>query len=193
MGMCSISRPTVLTKFYLSTFLLRPTLGHPIFYGCLMLSRWARLFWFMLFAALLPMQGQTAASYSETNQQILSQEWQQAVVFSQRLPLDSEIGNTSLEVDSSPTTEAPRIGQQQGILYSPRWLMSEMHWQDEDDADAYRSGLAIIPCLNASSLMMTVALWAELPYLHFHSAHRLSGWKETNAMYVALNSQFFTA
>lgn len=27
-------------------------------------------------------------------------------------------------------------------------------------------------------------------FYHFTSDHRISGWKETNAMYVALNSQF---
>ena len=177
----------------MSTFVLRPTLSHLISSGYFILSRWTRLFWFVLFAALLPVQGQTAAANSEANQPAISQEWHQAVAFSQRLPLDSEIVNTSPEVDSSPVTEAPRIGQQQGILYSPRWLMSETHWQDEEDADVYRSGLDVIPCLNISFLMMTAVLWVKPPYQHFHPSHRLSGWKESNAMYVALNSQFFTA
>lgn len=163
-----------------------------MFCGLLMLNRWLHLFWLVLFAALLPMQGQTAATNIDAEPWTNTQEWQQSFPAWEWGQLAPEIENTSSTVIPPPITEVPQIGPRQGILCSPRWILSETHLENENDADVHHSGLDLAPCLN-TSLMMVPEQWVIQPYQHFHASHRLSGWKETNAMYVALNSQYLPA
>ncbi|CAH0525130.1 hypothetical protein [Vibrio hippocampi] len=43
------------------------------------------------------------------------------------------------------------------------------------------------------STRLNVARWKQTSHhFHYSRSHRISGWKETNALYVALNSQFFS-
>ncbi|NNN45040.1 MULTISPECIES: hypothetical protein [unclassified Vibrio] len=156
-----------------------------------MVSRLTGLFWLVLISALLPMQSLSAASNTPLGQPISSEIEQSASVLFNPLQLDSKTEKSLSEGISSPITEIPQLTQQHGIIYSSRWSVGETLWQDDEDSDIDGSGLNVVPCLNGSCRLISAALLAT-PYQHFHTSYRLSGWKETNAMYVALNSQFFT-
>ena len=157
-----------------------------------MYQRVITLLWLALFAMVLP--AHAVAYLSQTESDIgarldpcssqfapLSKNDAQALFDASRKAQDSS---------SSPVSQSEGTIDVVAIINLNRWGMSG-RIADESDSNQAESNLAD---LNPSS--------PYKPYCHplpaneywvddaLTSSHRISGWKESNALYVALNSQF---
>lgn len=100
-----------------------------------------------------------------------------------------------LESESSPASEIPAstsykqhntlaIVQNQRTVFAPK--------QESNSNDLTRTTSNPNPdCFNDDVYAFS-AKWqaSRVAFYHDQSAHRLGGWKDSNALYVALNSQF---
>ncbi|EKO3851750.1 hypothetical protein JZN62_001426 [Vibrio harveyi] len=103
-----------------------------------------------------------------------------------------DFSELSEESTQSPVSEGHAFQDSFAIFNSQRWTTHLRENIDDEHID-------FIGDLNAPfyadagyaySLMDISWRQSQSTFNHFVSEHRLSGWKETNAMYVALNSQF---
>lgn len=103
-----------------------------------------------------------------------------------------DFSELSEESTQSPVSEGHAFQDSFAIFNSQRWTTHLRENIDDEHID-------FIGDLNAPfyadagyaySLMDISWRQSQSTFNHFVSDHRLSGWKETNAMYVALNSQF---
>ncbi|MGT0150413.1 hypothetical protein ACT691_17160 [Vibrio metschnikovii] len=87
-----------------------------------------------------------------------------------------------------PTSDTLAKSIVQAILNPPRLQLTEINLPLDNGFDfPHLEGNDALPrSIDAESY--AAQTWISIPYQHFHASHRLSGWKETNAMYVALNS-----
>ncbi len=133
------------------------------------------LFTFLIAMALLPMQGFVThfQSQSEASQLVIES-------FSSPQASDSQI----------PTSQSHVIQDSVGIVSSSRWLSQfRKLLDDEDNSDQESSNPFYLDSGQSYYLSDTCAYYRSAIDL-YPTNHRLSGWKDSNAMYVALNSQF---
>ncbi|CAH1539833.1 conserved exported hypothetical protein [Vibrio harveyi] len=150
-----------------------------------------KLFLLLLAMALSPMQ----ASAAQAEQKSYLPHFSKLQPFTasnsaSNSPVDfSELSEESTQ---SPVSEGHAFQDSFAIFNSPRWTTHLRENIDDEHID-------FIGDLNAPfyadagyaySLMDISWRQSQSTFNHFVSDHRLSGWKETNAMYVALNSQF---
>ncbi|AYO16750.1 hypothetical protein D0812_20320 [Vibrio owensii] len=150
-----------------------------------------KLFLLLLAMALSPMQ----ASAAQTEQKSYLPHFSKLQPFTasssaSNSPVDfSELTEESTQ---SPVSEGHALQDSLAIFNSQRWTSHLRENIDDEHID-------FIGDLNAPfyadagyaySLMDISWRQNQSVFNHFVSDHRLSGWKETNAMYVALNSQF---
>lgn len=150
-----------------------------------------KLFLLLLAMALSPMQ----ASAAQTEQKSYLPHFSKLQPFTasssaSNSPVDfSELTEESTQ---SPVSEGHALQDSLAIFNSQRWASHLRENIDDEHID-------FIGDLNAPfyadagyaySLMDISWRQNQSVFNHFVSDHRLSGWKETNAMYVALNSQF---
>ncbi|EKO3821900.1 hypothetical protein NTH40_003464 [Vibrio harveyi] len=150
-----------------------------------------KLFLLLLAMALSPMQ----ASAAQAEQKSYLPHFSKLQPFTasnsaSNSPVDfSELSEESTQ---SPVSEGHAFQDSFAIFNSQRWTTHLRENIDDEHID-------FIGDLNAPfyadagyaySLMDISWRQSQLTFNHFVSDHRLSGWKETNAMYVALNSQF---
>ena len=96
------------------------------------------------------------------------------------------------EGTQSPVSESHSFQDSLAIFNSQRWT-SHLRENIEDEHIDFIGDLNAPFYADAGyaySLMDISWRQNQSVFNHFVSDHRLSGWKETNAMYVALNSQF---
>ncbi|EPO5778181.1 hypothetical protein ACUCAK_000554 [Vibrio harveyi] len=150
-----------------------------------------KLFLLLLAMALSPMQ----ASAAQAEQKSYLPHFSKLQPFTasnsaSNSPVDfSELSEESTQ---SPVSEGHAFQDSFAIFNSQRWTTHLRENIDDEHID-------FIGDLNAPfyadagyaySLMDISWRQSQSTFNHFVSEHRLSGWKETNAMYVALNSQF---
>ncbi|WP_274884628.1 hypothetical protein [Vibrio harveyi] len=150
-----------------------------------------KLFLLLLAMALSPMQ----ASAAQAEQKSYLPHFSKLQPFTasnsaSNSPVDfSELSEESTQ---SPVSEGHAFQDSFAIFNSQRWTTYLRENIDDEHID-------FIGDLNAPfyadagyaySLMDISWRQSQSTFNHFVSDHRLSGWKETNAMYVALNSQF---
>ncbi|WP_199450544.1 hypothetical protein [Vibrio harveyi] len=150
-----------------------------------------KLFLLLLAMALSPMQ----ASAAQAEQKSYLPHFSKLQPFTasnsaSNSPVDfSELSEESTQ---SPVSEGHAFQDSFAIFNSQRWTTHFRENIDDEHID-------FIGDLNAPfyadagyaySLMDISWRQSQSTFNHFVSDHRLSGWKETNAMYVALNSQF---
>ncbi|MET2953489.1 hypothetical protein ABXV17_08180 [Vibrio harveyi] len=150
-----------------------------------------KLFLLLLAMALSPMQ----ASAAQAEQKSYLPHFSKLQSFTasnsaSNSPVDfSELSEESTQ---SPVSEGHAFQDSFAIFNSQRWTTHLRENIDDEHID-------FIGDLNAPfyadagyaySLMDISWRQSQSTFNHFVSDHRLSGWKETNAMYVALNSQF---
>ncbi|EGR7968431.1 hypothetical protein OTE47_000415 [Vibrio vulnificus] len=151
-----------------------------------------RLFALLLTLVMMPVE--VIASIAESNQRNHAANGQFTV-------LKHQIGPTAQETiqheesDSSPlpVSESHFKTDAAGILNAGRWNVSQREENASDTTplmfgDGHASPDAL-PNVHVN-VVCAIARKALQTQYHYVANHRLAGWKETNAMYVALNSQF---
>ncbi|MHA2725450.1 hypothetical protein [Vibrio campbellii] len=96
------------------------------------------------------------------------------------------------ESTQSPVSESHAFQDSLAIFNSQRWT-SHLRENVEDEHIDFIGDLNAPFYADAGYAYSLIDIsWRQNQsvFNHFVSDHRLSGWKETNAMYVALNSQF---
>ncbi|PFG57894.1 hypothetical protein ATG66_0393 [Vibrio sp. ES.051] len=103
-----------------------------------------------------------------------------------------DFSEVSEETTQSPVSESHARLDTLALFNTQRWVSHLREGLDDEHVD-------VVGDLNtpfyadagyAYSLMDINRRQNQSTFYHFTSGHRISGWKETNAMYVALNSQF---
>lgn len=102
-------------------------------------------------------------------------------------------GESRSEQDSVsyPVSQSYQRHDAAAILHANRWSVAQREDSPQNSDPFFFSGLDQ-PNIHVSLSHLGCRL-RQLELLrayHFSPNHRLAGWKETNAMYVALNSQF---
>ena len=149
--------------------------------------RFIQYLWFTLLAMVLPSQAlacPTACENEPSNRQLISK----------NVPLvtaQSAILSAKQSVDSSPSLSfsAPPVRSANVILHAFHLeRASRFQFQSDDDPIVDSTSPSVSsPELDTYRLAGASLGW----FTHSHRRHfRLAGWKETNALYVALNSQF---
>lgn len=113
-------------------------------------------------------------------------------------PLSKVASQALFETTRSEQESAPQpVSQSEGlvdvvaIIHLNRWAVSG-RWLEEADSTSSDVFSATSDSLSPHKLychpvVQTLAYWARTD---FNANHRISGWKDSNALYVALNSQF---
>ncbi|APP08199.1 hypothetical protein [Vibrio harveyi] len=150
-----------------------------------------KLFLLLLAMALSPMQ----ASAAQAEQKSYLPHFSKLQPFTASNSVSNspvDFSELSEESTQSPVSEGHAFQDSFAIFNSQRWTTHLRENIDDEHID-------FIGDLNAPfyadagyaySLMDISWRQSQSTFNHFVSDHRLSGWKETNAMYVALNSQF---
>ncbi|MBY8070669.1 hypothetical protein KW492_20685 [Vibrio fluvialis] len=144
-----------------------------------------RIFWLSLFALVLPAQAlacleeQSATTNLSAPPSVVQTLNQQPTA------------NEHKPVQSTPATQSHYAGSGLAILNSVRWNISERYSFSDGDPDVLDTVLPFYPIIDTSLVLRFLQRSTPAAYQGFHPSYRLSGWKETNAMYVALNSQYF--
>ncbi|YCO01778.1 hypothetical protein ACB087_02430 [Vibrio sp. VNB-15] len=150
-----------------------------------------KLFLLLLAMALLPMQASAAQLEHKSHLPHFSKLQPFTVVNSApNSPVD--ISELTEESTQSPVSEGHASQDSFAIFNSQRWTSHLRESIDDEHLDFV--GDLTSPFYAdagyAYSLMDISWRQNQSTFHHFVSDHRISGWKETNAMYVALNSQF---
>lgn len=148
-----------------------------------------RIFWLSLIALVLPAQ----ALASLDNNKSASDK--AAATLSALLQQSDE--PESPAQPQAPQSETHHAGSKAALINSVRWTRSagyngrEGYNSYDGDPDLLDTVASFYPVTDPHQTIHLAQSTSPAPYQDFHSSYRLSGWKETNAMYVALNSQYF--
>ncbi|USD35217.1 MULTISPECIES: hypothetical protein [Vibrio] len=157
-----------------------------------MAQRFIHFFWFLLLAMVLPTQAMAYFTQAENDASArLSRHTTQI------LPQCQAGYQTLFEESQQEDTPQQPISQSEvgvdvvAILPLSRWSLSDRHTEEREApgaSDGHYSGQAQLPL--HSLYLYPLASQGYWVTHSFSSNHRISGWKESNALYVALNSQF---
>ncbi|EKO3869824.1 hypothetical protein P0E20_003804 [Vibrio harveyi] len=150
-----------------------------------------KLFLLLLAMALSPMQ----ASAAQAEQKSYLPHFSKLQPFTasnsaSNSPVDfSELSEESTQ---SPVSEGHAFQDSFAIFNSQRWTTHLRENIDDEHIDFIGDLNAPFYADAGYAYSLIDISWrqSQSTFNHFVSDHRLSGWKETNAMYVALNSQF---
>lgn len=92
------------------------------------------------------------------------------------------------EPTSTPSSQT-HAGAEKGMVNTPRWLWNIRHATDDVSSFDDTGTAAVVLSTHRRFIVIPLSSAYRLPPRYFQP-HRLAGWKETNALYVALNSQF---
>lgn len=143
-----------------------------------------RIFWLSLFALFLPTQ---ALAYLENMPSASTSCDRSFVAGAQN---QSTVNKGKVPLESTPATRTHYSGSRAAIVNSVRWNLSERYHGNEGDPDLLDTVAPFYPTVDTSLVLRFVQFSAQGGYQDFHPSYRLSGWKETNAMYVALNGHY---
>lgn len=157
-----------------------------------MAQRLIKFFWLTLLAMVLPTQAMAYFTQAEDDASArlsshATKILPQSKADYQALFEESQQENTPQQPASQSEIDADVVA----IVQLNRWSLSDRHTEDGEapgTSDGQNSGQAQLP-LHTLYLypLASSGYWVTHS---FASNHRISGWKESNALYVALNSQF---
>lgn len=154
-----------------------------------------RIFWLSLIALVLPAQALASLDNHK------SASGKAAATLSALLHQSDEPESPSQP--QAPQSETHYTGSKAALINSVRWTRSagyneragfngrEGYNGHNGEPDLLDTVAPFYPVTDPHQTIHLAQSTAPAPYQDFHSSYRLSGWKETNAMYVALNSQYF--
>lgn len=148
-----------------------------------------RVFWLSFFALFFSAQAMACLDEQGTGTTIKSQ-----VVAESRLlnaVLSEPSSRHKKSSDSAPATQSQHSGSAVAILHSVRWNISQRYNVHDGDPDRLDLTSSLYPVSDIRLMLRFVQPPEYVAYQDFRPSYRLSGWKETNAMYVALNSHYF--
>ncbi|KDM90728.1 hypothetical protein [Photobacterium galatheae] len=147
-----------------------------------------RIFWLSFFAWVLPAQAMACLDDKGATT------GQSTVVVQSHLldtVLSEHASQNQKPQNPVPATETRSAGSAVAILHSYRWNIPERHNVHDGEPDLSGWVPPLYPVTDTRLALRFVQPPKHVSYQDFHPSYRLSGWKETNAMYVALNSQYF--
>ncbi|MGY0615370.1 hypothetical protein [Vibrio sp. FJH11] len=150
-----------------------------------------KLLFLLLAMVLLPVHVSAARNDQSAHLPYFSQ--LQPFVAASTVPeSDVDLSQGSEESTRAPVSEGHASSDTLAIFASQRWGSHLREGLNDDDVD-FTSDLT--PPFYADvgyTYSLTGINWRQVQSVFYHHAseYRISGWKETNAMYVALNSQF---
>ncbi|QUJ69333.1 hypothetical protein KDD30_21425 (plasmid) [Photobacterium sp. GJ3] len=148
-----------------------------------------RFFWLLLFALALPAQAMACLSEPNTAASL------KQIVAAPPTALKQNVRDEQPSAHNQPSlpeTQTGYAGSNVAILHSLRWSAPARFNAQGDDPNVADTTTLLFPQTGISLALRDLSHSRHLPYLNFHTSYRLSGWKETNAMYVALNRQYFS-
>ncbi|WP_159653197.1 hypothetical protein [Vibrio atypicus] len=157
-----------------------------------MIQRVIKLLWLALLAMVLP--AQAVAYFAQIEGDISSRLERSGPQVASLSKADSqaifdEVRNEQ-QSTSQPVSQTESDSDVIAIINLSRWGMAGRHIEDGDlnelGSDTVSSS-QVPPYKLYCHPLLAQAYWADRS---FTSNHRISGWKESNALYVALNSQF---
>ncbi len=157
-----------------------------------MTQRLIKLFWFSLLAMVLP--SQAAAYFTQNDSDArrlldnphLTQTPSSDAAYQQLF----EESRREQSSESQPVSNAGDSASVVAIINAARWSLSQRTLDDREisDADSTSFNVNSLPPYKLYCHPVLVnQYWASRS---FTCNYRISGWKDTNALYVALNSQF---
>lgn len=158
--------------------------------------------WFTLLAVVLPSQAFGYLIESETHshaeRKVILQHGEKtsltAIVYQQTLPqaiaIQQPISDQQDKQTVPPVSKSLHSDTSAAIVTASRWGVTSRVVEYDgptfvDNTPNY--DVTVAPFRLYLFPVAELAAWQARPY---SSNHRISGWKETNAMYVALNSQY---
>ncbi|MEZ8824310.1 hypothetical protein AB6E04_08095 [Vibrio amylolyticus] len=149
-----------------------------------------KLFWLTILALLMPSQ---AFAYLAKSDQALNGVQTTPATVSQGdvsfLTLEGSLPSEQSIPDSpvpKPVSQSEVSDSAIAIINSNRWLSSSSTIEETNDRDSeFFDALTHLPHYK-QVFQFSYSSFGDA----FASEHRISGWKESNALYVALNSQF---
>ncbi|MDV6252399.1 hypothetical protein [Vibrio sp. EA2] len=147
-----------------------------------------KLFFLLLATVLLPVHVSTAQADQKAHLPHFSK--LQPFVAASTSPISDD--DFSEESTRAPASEGHANSDTSAIFNSQRWLSHVREGLDDEDVEFVGDLDAPFYADVSYSYSLININWRQNQsvFHHFTSDYRLSGWKETNAMYVALNSQF---
>ncbi|MGF1718779.1 hypothetical protein L4D20_01885 [Vibrio kyushuensis] len=172
----------------------------------LMPVHFIKIFWLTIFALLLPSQAFANLIQSDSIHESKLENSELTYHHQPLLMVDQPSPHTSLQslfdsivfesTEETPKPLAPRpvsqtevIDSAIAIINSSRWSASSTQIEEASEPSSeFFDDLTHVPHYKRYlHAIYDVDFWVGDA---FASEHRISGWKETNALYVALNSQF---
>lgn len=157
-----------------------------------MFQRLISIIWLFMFAMVLPTQafGYLLQAESEVSARLNSGTNAQTLYTHQAV--QALFDKVKQQPESEPVTQSEVSQDWLAIIHGHRWLNGNRHF-----AEGESSSNGDLPNVESAAVPL-YHLYNKLPrveqYLaqaaRYPSSYRISGWKESNALYVALNSQF---
>ncbi len=149
--------------------------------------RFIQYLWFTLLAMVLPTQALACPNISENETTT-----RQLVAKNAATPLSTI--SAIVDEQAAALPEPYTTARQQGKSFASA-ILSQSRWDRAprmrlDDGHANASPLAAARVIDVPSATEPLAILSSWFYQNGARSFRLAGWKETNALYVALNSQF---
>ncbi|KKD00299.1 hypothetical protein [Photobacterium halotolerans] len=148
-----------------------------------------RMFWFSFFALFFSAQAMACPEDQDTGAAVKYQVVAEARLINAALCEPSARHKQSS--DSAPVTQSQQSGSAVAILHSFRWNIPQRYHVHDGDPDRLDLTSLLYPVSDSRLTQRFVQPPDYVAYQDFRPSYRLSGWKETNAMYVALNSHYF--
>ena len=157
-----------------------------------MAQRLIKFFWLTLLTMVLPTQAMAYFTQAENEASArLARPTTDAVPQSQADYQTLFEESQQEETSQNPVSQSEIDTDVLAIVHFNRWSLSALHSEEGEapgTSDGHYSSQASLP-LNS---LYTYSLFDNGNWVEnsFTSNHRISGWKESNALYVALNAQF---
>ncbi|MGR5067668.1 hypothetical protein [Vibrio alfacsensis] len=150
-----------------------------------------KLFLLLLAMALLPVQASAVQKEQKTHVLHLSKLQPFTTSDSTSSP-SIDFSELTEETAPSPVSEGHASQDSLAIFNSQRWISHLRENIDDEHVDSVTDFTAPFYADAGYSYRLMDISWRQNQSIfhHFVNDHRIAGWKETNAMYVALNSQF---
>lgn len=157
-----------------------------------MIQRVIKLFWLALFAMVLPAQALAYLAQAESDIGSRLEQTRSKVNSLSRTDAQAmfEASRQEQQSSSRPVSQSEGSVDVVAIINLNRSSMSGrfIDESDSNEADSYLSDVNQLPPHKLyCHPVLAQAYWADDA---FTANHRISGWKDSNALYVALNSQF---
>ncbi|MBR9875058.1 MAG: hypothetical protein GYB23_12400 [Vibrionaceae bacterium] len=150
-----------------------------------------KLFFLLLATVLLPVHVSAAQADQKAHLPYFSK--LQPFVAASASPIsDADFSEASEESTRAPVSEGHANSDSSAIFNSQRWLSNIREGLVDEDVEFVGDLNAPFYADVGYSYSLININWrqSQSVFNHFTSNYRISGWKESNAMYVALNSQF---